>query len=95
MSGVLSLGTTNSIGLLYYNEGDHSKRPVIVWSNFCLMVANGCFWYAIICFFAPSLSVLMFDTAEFSSLIRLAFLTAILSTITDPWLALLRMEERT
>lgn len=94
MSGVLSLGTANSIGLLYYNEGDLSKRPVIVWSNFCLMVANGCFWYAIICFFAPSLSVLMFDTAEFSNLIRLAFLTAILSTITDPWLALLRMEER-
>jgi O-antigen/teichoic acid export membrane protein len=94
MSGVLSLGTGNSMGLLYYNEEDITKRPTIIWSNFTLMVGNGIFWYSIVWLFAPTVSILMFQTSEYDNLIRLAFLASVLRAITDPWLAFLRMEEK-
>jgi O-antigen/teichoic acid export membrane protein len=57
MSGLLSLGTGNSMGLLYYREEDHSKRPTIIWTNLLLLVVNGLFWYAIIFFLASLLKI--------------------------------------
>ena len=94
MSGLLSLGTGNSMGLLYYQEKDISKRPVIIWTNLLLMVINGLFWYAIMLYFAPALSKLMFQADRHADLIRLSLLGNVLATVTDPWLAYLRMEER-
>jgi O-antigen/teichoic acid export membrane protein len=94
MSGVLSLGTANSMGLLYYKEKDITKRPTIIWSNFTLMVGNGIFWYSIVWLFAPTVSILMFQTSEYDNLIRLAFLASVLRMVVDPWLAFLRMEEK-
>jgi O-antigen/teichoic acid export membrane protein len=94
MSGVLSLGTGNSMGLLYYNEKIMSKRPTIIWSNLILMVGNGILWYSLVWFSAPSISNLMFQTIEYDNLIRLAFLASVLRTIVEPWLAFLRMEEK-
>ena len=38
MSGLLTLGTGNSLGLLYFREKDISKRPTIIWTNLVLMV---------------------------------------------------------
>ena len=92
MSGLLSLGTGNSMGLLYYREKDHYKRPTIIWTNLLLLVVNGLIWYAIIFFLAPTLSDLMFHTERYTNLIRLYFLGTVFATITDPWLAYLRME---
>jgi O-antigen/teichoic acid export membrane protein len=92
MCGVLSLGTGNSMGMLYYKEDDLSKRPSIIWTNFILLMVNGIFWYSIVWFCAPNLSVMIFQTSEYGYLIRLAFLSSVLSIIADPWLAYLRME---
>lgn len=92
MSGLLSLGTCNSLGILYYREENLSKRPIIIWTNVILLIFNGFFWYVIIWFLAPTLSTLIFQTSEYDFLIRIAFLSSVLSVVVDPWLAYLRME---
>ena len=72
MSGVLTLGTGNSLVVLYYKEEELLKRPSIIWSNFSLLVINGIFWYAIVWLVAPSLSFLIFQTNEYQNLIRIS-----------------------
>ena len=94
MGGLFTLGTGNSMGVLYFREKDLSKRPAIIWTNFSLMVVNGLFWYLIIFLFAPFLSDLIFETERYSSLIRLSLLGSVLSTVVDPFLAYLRMEQK-
>lgn len=94
MSGVLSLGTGNSLGVLYYKEEELSKRPSIIWSNFSLLVINGIFWYAVVWLVAPSLSILIFQTNEYQNLIRISFLGSVLTAMVDPWMAFLRMNEK-
>ncbi len=94
MSGVLTLGTGNSLVVLYYKEEELSKRPSIIWSNFSLLVINGIFWYSVIWLVAPSLSFLIFQTNEYQNLIRISFLGSVLTTVADPWMAFLRMNEK-
>lgn len=94
MSGLLNLGTGNSMGLLYYREEDRSKRPTIIWTNLLLLTVNGLFWYGVLFVLAPTLSGLMFQSNQYANLIRLSFLGTVISTVTDPWLAYLRMEEK-
>ena len=94
MSGVLTLGTGNSLVVLYYKEEELLKRPSIIWSNFSLLVINGIFWYAIVWLVAPSLSFLIFQTNEYQNLIRISFLGSVLTTVVDPWMAFLRLNEK-
>jgi O-antigen/teichoic acid export membrane protein len=94
MSGLFTLGTGNSMGVLYYRELDIAKRPTIIWSNVLLLTLNGVFWYALLFLAAPILSSLMFQSDRYADLIRLALLGSIFSAIADPWLAYLRMEEK-
>lgn len=94
MSGLFTLGTGNSMGVLYYREQDIAKRPTIIWSNVLLMTLNGAFWYTLVFFAAPLLSNLMFQSDRYADLIRLVLLGSVFSTIADPWLAYLRMEEK-
>lgn len=94
MSGVLTLGTGNSMGLLYYREQQKAKRPAIIWSNILLMIGNGIIWYVCIFLWAPELSGWIFQTEQYAGLIRLFMCGVILNIIADPWLAYLRMEER-
>ena len=94
MSGVLTLGTGNSLVVLYYKEEELLKRPSIIWSNFSLLVINGIFWYAIFWLVAPSLSFLIFQTNEYQNLIRISFLGSVLTTVVDPWMAFLRLNEK-
>jgi len=94
MSGILSLGTGNSMGILYFKEDIKSMRPTIIWTNVLLLIVNGLFWYFVIWISAPTLSIWMFQSSEYYLYIRLAFLTPVLHTVTDPWLAFLRMEEK-
>lgn len=93
MNGLLSLGTGNSMGLLYYREDNLSKRPSIIWTTVLMIAVNCSFWYIVFLLSAPSLSWLMFQNDRYADLIRLAFLGTVLSNIADPWLAYLRMEE--
>ena len=93
LNGLLTLGTGNSLGVLYFREDSLEKRPTLIWSNFILLVVNGIFWSIITWFLAPFLSSLMFQSPEYSELIKLAMLTSILVAATDTWLSYLRMEE--
>lgn len=94
MSGLFTLGTGNSMGVLYFREMDIAKRPTIIWSNVLLLTVNAVFWYSIVFISAPMLSALMFQSDRYADLIRLALLGSVFSTIADPWLAYLRMEEK-
>jgi len=94
MSGLFTLGTGNSMGVIYFRELDIARRPTIIWTNTLLMAVNSLFWYTVLFLAAPVLSELMFQSDRFADLIRLALLGSVLSTIADPWLAYLRMEEK-
>lgn len=94
MNGILTLGTGNSLGVLYYRELNHAKRPTIIWSNTMLLAVNCFCWTFLIYLGAPHLSALMFQTDSYADLIRLSLLGSALMTITDPMLAYLRMEEK-
>ena len=94
MSGLFTLGTGNSMAVLYYRELDIAKRPTIIWSNVLLLAVNGVFWYSLVFVSAPMLSALMFQSDRYADLIRLALLGSVFSTIADPLLAYLRMEEK-
>ena len=94
MSGLFTLGTGNSMGVLYFRELDIAKRPTIIWSNVLLLTVNCLFWYSIVFVSAPMLSILVFQSDRYADLIRLALLGSVFSTIADPWLAYLRMEEK-
>jgi O-antigen/teichoic acid export membrane protein len=93
LGGVFNLGTGNSMGLLYYRETNISKRPSIIWTNVLLLMLNCSFWYSIVFLSAPLLSTLVFQSDRYADLIRLALLGSAFSTISEPWLSYLRMEE--
>lgn len=94
LSGLFSLGTGNSMGLLYFREEKPVRRAAVVWSNVILLLANGAALASVLCFYAPSISTWIFETQEYADLLRISFLGLVVSTVTDPFLAFLRMEER-
>lgn len=94
MSGVLSLGTGNSMGVMYFSERVTKKRPSIIWTNFVLIFLNCMIWYWILYLLAPILSYFMFKSDEYAYLIRISFLSSVFIAISDPFLAYLRMEEK-
>lgn len=94
MGGLFTLGTGNSMGVMYFREMEIAKRPTIIWSNVLLLTVNAVFWYSIVFVSAPMLSALIFQSDRYVDLIRLAILGSVFSTIADPWLAYLRMEEK-
>lgn len=94
VSGLFSLGTGNSLGILYFKEEDKSKRPVKIWTNVFLLMLYGALLYAIFYAFAPALSMLMFQTKEYAHLFRIALFGLLCSTVAAPLLAYFRMEEQ-
>lgn len=94
VSGLFSLGTGNSLGILYFKEEDKKRRPVKIWTNVLLLLVYGALLYALFYAFAPALSVLMFQTKEYAHLFRIALLGLFFSTVSGPLLAYFRMEEQ-
>lgn len=94
VNGLFTLGTGNSMGVLYYREENLEKRPTIIWSNAALLLANSLMLLAILTVLAPWISKAVFQTPEHAGLFRIAFLSAALVTVTDPFYAYLRMEEK-
>ena len=94
ISGLFTLGTGNSMGVLYYREQNVVKRPSIIWSNILLLTLNGVFWYSFLFQYTPFLSELIFQTDRYAYLIQLTLLTSVFNAIADPWLAYLRMENK-
>lgn len=94
MTGFLSLGTANSMGVLYFRETEFSKRPSIIWTNVLLLTLNGILWYTILFLLASILSIAMFQSDIYKNLIRLALLGSVMSIVAEPFLAYLRMEQQ-
>lgn len=94
LSGVFNLGTGNSMGLLYFREEGAFRRATVVWSNALLMLANGAILAGGLYFVAPSISTWIFETPEYADLLRISFIGLAISSVTDPFLAFLRMEEK-
>lgn len=94
MNGVISLGTGNSMGVMYFSEKNEKNRAVIIWTNFFLLLINCIFWYWTLFLMAPSISQFMFKSDQYSELIRISFLGSVLVAVTDPFLAYLRMEDK-
>ncbi len=94
VTGLFNLGTMNSLGILYFKEKDERKRPSRIWTNFLLLSVYGSILYAIFFAVAPFLSALMFQTNEYAVLFRIALIGVLISTVSGPLLAYLRMEER-
>ena len=94
INGFLTLGTGNSIGILYFQEENTKNRPSIIWTCILILLTNGIIWYFLIFITAPYISQLIFQTDEYENLIRISLFGAVLGIILDPWLAYLRMEEQ-
>ncbi len=94
LAGLFSLGTGNSMGVIYFREPADGRRAAVIWSTFVLLALNSTFIYGAAYLAAPRLSTWMFQTAEYQELIRLGLLSTLFATLAEPWLAYLRMEER-
>jgi O-antigen/teichoic acid export membrane protein len=94
LNGLFSLGTGNSLAVLYFREKKLDKRPSIIWTNVLLLYINICFWYAILYLIAPTISSILFQSDSHSNLIRVSLIGLALSTISEPLLGYLRMEEK-
>lgn len=94
LTGVFNLGTSNSIGILYFKEVDHSKRPTIIWSTVILLMCVSTVWLLFFYIAAPKISLLVFEDARYSELFFLSIIGLAISTTGEPFLAYLRMEEK-
>ena len=94
INGLLSLGTSNSNGILFFRKTKANHRSEVIWTNFILLIGNGIFWYLFLYTIAPQISSLIFQTNIYSSLIRLFIIGTVLNSITNPLLSYLRYQEQ-
>lgn len=94
ISGFFNLGTGNSLGILYFKESEQSRRHTIVWTNVLLLAVNVLVLFVILYVSAPFLSRLIFETESNATYLRIALATLGFMTVTEPFYAWLRMEER-
>ncbi|PKO28428.1 MAG: hypothetical protein CVU32_01070 [Betaproteobacteria bacterium HGW-Betaproteobacteria-5] len=94
LNSFFSLGTGNSMGLLYFKEENPERRLVVVWSTAALMLINGALLAGGLCLAAAPISMLVFETESYANLLRLTFISLLFASVMDPFLAYLRMEEK-
>lgn len=93
-TGLFSLGTGSSLGIIYFREENKNKRPAKIWTAFVLLLVWGTCLYALFFAVAPHLSTLIFQTNKHAYLLRIAMFGLLCSTIASPMLAYYRMEEK-
>lgn len=91
---LFTLGTGNSMGILYFRESVPEKRPSIIWTTATLLVVNCSILTAVAWLASPALSRLLFETPDHAPLVRLAFFSLLITSVLEPFYAYLRMEER-
>lgn len=94
LGGLFTLGTGNSISLLYYREADLTKRPSIIWSNAILLTVNGVILVSVLMLLSPLLSKVVFESPDQAVLLRIALISLLVTTVMEPFYTYLRMEER-
>lgn len=92
LGGLYSLGSGNSLGVLYFREREVGRRAAVIWSNVVLAAANGLWLTAALSFLAPLLGELLLRDRQYADLIRLSLLGLLFTTVASPFLAYLRME---
>jgi len=94
LAGLFNLGTGNSMGVLYFREEDPEKKPTIIWSNTALLLGVIAILVLVFVTAARVMSTWVFETPARANLLRIAVVSLALTTITDPFYAYLRMEEK-
>lgn len=90
----LTLGTSNSMAILYFKENSNFARHSIVWTTQLVVLVSGLAWYCCVHLTAEMLSELTLRTTDYADLIKLSFLGVVIAAVTEPWYAYLRAEEQ-
>lgn len=94
LTGIFNLGTGNSMSLLYSRQENISDKKTIVWTSVILLLLNSLICFGIVYLLAPKISFLIFQTDSYSQLIRISVVGLVFTTISEPFLAYLRLEEK-
>lgn len=93
-SSIYTLGTGNSMAILYFEAHNLKRRSQIIWTTAVLLICNSIFFTILGAAFAPQISNLILETTNYANLLQIALITLLLTTITEPFYAYLRMEEK-
>lgn len=93
LTGFLSLGTGNSMGILYFSEKEKAKRGAIIWTNALLLLMVNSFFLGVLFSYADRVSSVLFDSNEYALYILLSVVGLSVSLIYSPFLDWLRMEQ--
>jgi O-antigen/teichoic acid export membrane protein len=94
LSGLVSLGTANSLGICYFAERDEERRAGIVWSTAALVATSAAVWLTVGTLLAPAVSRLLFGTTAYAALVPLSLGALALNSLAMPFSLVLRMQER-
>jgi len=94
LSGILNLGTGNSINICYFEEKNDQKRSMVIWTTFVIVSINCIFWFTIISIFANTLLNIITLSSQYGNIFILAFMSLCLQTISEPFLIYLRLEQK-
>lgn len=89
-----SLGTGNSMGICYFEAEGRDARAAVVWTTTGILLGTCVFLVILTVPWTDYASAILFGHPVHGYLIAIAVLTLGLQTVTEPFLAYLRLEER-
>jgi len=89
--GLLNLGTSNSISILFFSTSEHRNRSQVIWTAALLLIVNCILLLALFWWASSYLSLKVLGSADYERLIQLALVSLACSVIVDPFLAYMRM----
>lgn len=93
-SSLLSLGLSNSTGLLYSKADTDEEQSAVIWTAVSLTALNGLVWVGLLGLFSDSLSELLFANHAYSSYIMIGVVGVYFSTIANIPMLYLRLLHR-
>ena len=89
--GLLNLGTSNSISILFFSTSEHRNRSQVIWTAVLLLILNCILLLALFWCASSYLSIKVLGSADYERLIQLALVSLACSVIVDPFLSYMRM----
>ena len=93
--GVFTLGFGISLGREYSAADQHEARAAVIWSGFVALIVNITFWVSVGGICARPLSVLLFNSPNYSYYVVLTLLNAAFANAQLPFLTYFKVHERT
>ncbi|CAN5358787.1 polysaccharide biosynthesis C-terminal domain-containing protein [soil metagenome] len=91
---VFGLGLANSIAIVYFGHSG-TKKEETIWTGFVILLASGTVLLFVFFTFSEAISSLLFQTVDYSDLIRVVGLNTIFNgIINQPFVFRLQFEER-